>query len=154
MKYTKNLNLNKQILLFTIPIVVILYAASGFSVYTLSKKRVLISAQREMRVYLNNLSSSIQLIEAQTGTGFSNADYQLLKPFFNQNAYYKTDFPFIFDKTGQLIIHAYKEGQRIPSNSFQQIKSSFSKQGVINYIDYKNGSKQNMLLYYKYMTLT
>ena len=151
MKYTKNLNLNKQILLFTIPIVVILYAASGFSVYTLSKKRVLISAQREMRVYLNNLSSSIQLIEAQTGTGFSNADYQLLKPFFNQNAYYKTDFPFIFDKTGQLIIHAYKEGQRIPSNSFQQIKSSFSKQGVINYIDYKNGSKQNMLLYYKYI---
>lgn len=151
MKYIKNLNLNKQILLFTIPIVVILYAVSGFSVYTLSKKRVMLSAQREMRVYLNNLSSSIQLIENQTGIGYSNADYLLLKPFFNQNAYYKTDFPFIFDKTGQIIIHAYKEGQRISSSSLQQIKTSFSKQGVFSYIDYKDGSKQNMLLYYKYI---
>ncbi len=151
MKYIKNLNLNKQILLFTIPIVVILYAASGFSVYTLSKKRVMLSAQREMNVYLNTLASSIQLIENQTGIGYSNADYLLLKPFFSQNAYYKTDFPFLFDKTGQLIVHAYKEGQRISSSSLQQIKSTFSKQGVVNYIDYKNGVKQKMLLYYKHI---
>ena len=130
MKYTQNLNLNKQILLFTIPIVVILYAASGFAVYQLSKKRVLNAAQREMEVYLNKMSETVQLVEDQTGHGYSNADYLLLKPFFNQNGYYKTDYPFVFDNSGQYIIHAFKESQRIPGILLQDIKKSHSKEGI------------------------
>ena len=151
MKYTQNLNLNKQILLFTIPIVVILYAASGFSVYQLSKKRVLYTAQKEMEVYLNKVSETILLVENQTEAGYNNSDYLLLKPFFNQNAFYKTDFPFIFDQSGQYIIHAFKEGQRIQSSLLQQIKVSHSKQGFISYTDYKDGNKQDMLLSYKFI---
>lgn len=151
MKYTQNLNLNKQILLFTIPIVVILYAASGFSVYQLSKKRVLVAAQKEMEVYLNKVSETIQLVESQTQSGFDNNDYLLLKPFFNQNAFYKSDFPFLFDNTGQYILHAFKEGQRIPSAVLQQIKTSHSKQGTISFIDYKESNKINMLLSYRYI---
>ncbi len=151
MKYTQNLNLNKQILLFTIPIVVILYAASGFSVYHLAKKRVLLSAQKEMEVYLGKMSETIQLVENQTGLGFNNSDYLVLKPFFNQNAFYKTDFPFILDNSGQYILHAYKEGQRIPSSLLQQLKTSHSKQGFISYTDYKDGNKLDMLFSYKYI---
>lgn len=151
MKYTQNLNLNKQILLFTIPIVVILYAASGFSVYQLSKKRVLNSAQREMEVYLSKMSETIQLTENQTGQGYGNSDYEILKPFFNQNAYYKTDYPFIFDNSGQYIIHAYKEGQRIPSALLQDIKKAHSKEGVVSFTDYKDGRELDMLLSYKYI---
>ncbi len=151
MKYTQNLNLNKQILLFTIPIVVILYAASGFAVYQLSKKRVLVTVQREMEVYLNKMSETIQLVEGQTGQGFSNADYLLLKPFFNQNGYYKTDYPFIYDNKGQYIIHAFKEGQRIPSALLQDIKKSHGKEGFISYTDYKDGQQLDMFLSYKYI---
>ncbi len=151
MKFTQNLNLNKRILLFTIPIVVILYAASGFTLYKLSIKRVLSVAQTEMEVYLNKMSESIQLVENQTEPGFSNTDYLLLKPFFNQNAYYKTDFPFLIDKSGQYLIHIFKEGQRAPSTLFQQIKTLHNQQGVISYTDYKDGSKQDMLFYFKYI---
>jgi methyl-accepting chemotaxis protein len=151
MKFTQNLNLNKRILLYTIPIVVIMYAASGFILYKLSVKRVLIGAQKEMAVYLDKASETIQLVENQTESGFSNSDYLLLKPFFNQNAYYKTDFPFLFDNTGQYLIHIFKEGQRIPSTILQQIKTSHSEQGTIIYSEYKEGNKQEMILNYKYI---
>lgn len=151
MKFTQNLNLNKRILLFTIPIVVILYAASGFTLYKLSMKRVLIVAQKEMEVYLNKMSETIQLVENQTEPGFNNSDYLLLKPFFNQNAFYKTDFPFLIDNNGQYLIHMFKEGQRIPGTLLIQIKNTHSKQGTISYTDYKDGSKQDMIFYFKYI---
>lgn len=150
MKYFQNLNLNKRIQLFVIPIVVVLFAASGFTLYKLSSKRVLASAQNEMQVYIGKMAEIIQLAESQTETGFNNSDYTILKPFFNKNAYYKTDFPFIIDNSGLYLIHFYKEGQRIPKNLLLQIKSNPLKQGFISYIDYKDMQKQNMLCYFKY----
>jgi len=151
MKFIQNLNLNKRILLFTIPIVVILYAASGFTLYKLSVKRVLLVAQKEMEVYLNKVSETIQLVDNQTGPGYNISDYLLLKPFFNQNAFYKTDYPFLIDNSGQYLLHMFREGQRIPGTILQQIKATHSKQGVIDYIDYKNDRKQDMLFYFKYI---
>lgn len=151
MKFTQNLNLNKRILLFIIPIVVILYAASGFTLYKLSTKRVMLVAQKEMNVLLNTLSETIQIVENETESGFNNSDYQMLKPLFNQRAYYKSDFPFLIDNSGQYLIHAFKEGQKISSSILQQLKSTNSKQGVVNYSDYKDGSKQDMLFYFKYI---
>lgn len=151
MRFLQNLNLNKRILLFTIPIVVLLYAASGFALYVLSMKRVVSTAQTEMEVYLTKVSETIQLVENQTEAGFNNADYLLLKPFFNQNAFYKSDFPFLIDNTGQYILHIYKEGQRIPGTLLQQIKTSRNKQGSFDYIDYKDGKKQSMIFFYKYI---
>jgi methyl-accepting chemotaxis protein len=108
-------------------------------------------AQKEMNVLLNTLSETIQMVENQTESGFSNSDYQMLKPLFNQRAYYKTDFPFLIDNSGQYLIHAFKEGQKIPSSILQQLKSTNSKQDVVNYSDYKDGSKQDMLFYFKYI---
>jgi PAS domain S-box-containing protein len=151
MKFTQNLNLNKRILLITIPIVVVMYAASGFILYKMSASRVVNVAQVEMDVYLNKMSELVQVVEAQTEPGFSSADYLLLKPFFNQNGFYKTDFPSLIDNSGQYLIHIYREGQRIPSSLLQQVKTSKTKQGVISYIDYKDGIKQNMLFYFKYV---
>jgi len=114
-------------------------------------KRVIVSAQNEMEVYLTKVSETIQVVENQTEPGFNNSDYLLLKPFFNQSAYYKTDFPFLIDNTGQYLIHIYKEGQRIPALIIQQIKSSRNKQGEIEYQDYKDGEKQDMMLFYSYV---
>jgi len=104
-----------------------------------------------MEVYLNKMAEIVQLVEGQTGQGYSNSDYLILKPFFNQTAYYKSDFPFIFDNSGQYIIHAFKEGQRIPSILLQEIKRSRSKEGFISYTDYKDGHKQDRLISYKYI---
>ncbi len=151
MKFTQNLNLNKRILLFILPIAVVLFAASGFTLYKLSINWALHSAQKEMEVYLNMTSEVIELVESQTEPGFSNADYLSLKPFFNQNAYYKSDFPCLIDNSGQYLLHVFKEGQRIPSTLLQQIKTSHSNRGVISYTDYNEGQKQNMLFYFKYI---
>jgi len=151
MKFTQNLTLNKRILLLSIPLVVVLYTASGFILYKLSVSRVLLTAQKEMEVYLGKISETIQLVENQTESGFSNTDYLLLKPFFNQNAFYKTDFPALIDNSGQYLIHIFKEGQRIPASLLQQLRTSRSKQGLLNYTDYKDGRKQSMFFYFKYI---
>ena len=150
MKYFKNLNLNKRIQLFVIPIVVVLYAASGFTLYKLSEKRVNLSAQNEMMSYINKMIEIAQLVEEQTGKGFTSSDYNLLKPFFNQNAFYKSDFPFLIDNNGQIIIHSFKEGEKINRAVFQQIKSNPKKEGVAEFVDYSNSKKQHTLCYYKY----
>ncbi|MHC1703097.1 MAG: PAS domain-containing protein [Tenuifilaceae bacterium] len=150
MKYFQNLNLSKRIQLFIIPIVVILYAASGFTLYKLSAKRVLLSAQNEMSVYIDKMIEIAQFVENQTENGYTNNDYIHLKPFYNQNAFYKTAFPYIIDNTGQYLIHFFKEGQRIPNLLFQQIKLNPKKEGVAEFTEYKDAKMQNMLCYYKY----
>jgi len=62
MKYFQNLNLNKRIQLLIIPLVVIMFAASGFALYKMSAKRVLLSAQNEMMVYLDKLKADIAIM--------------------------------------------------------------------------------------------
>lgn len=150
MKYFQNLNLNKRIQLIVIPLVVIMYAASGFTLYKLSAKRVNLVAENEMKVYVDKMIELAQVVDNQTDKGYTTADYTLLKPSFNQNAFYKSDFPFLIDNSGQYLIHIFKEGQKIPRELLQQIKSNSKKEGIAKFIDYKDTKQQNMLCYFKY----
>ncbi len=150
MKLFRNLSINRRIQLILIPLVVILFAISGIVLNKLSVKRVSLAAQNEMGVYLDRMSLLLQVVEGNTDKGFTNSDYVLIKPFFSKNAYYKTDYPFLFNTSGQLIVHLFKEGERLPSSAFRQVISGHKNEGMVEYVDFDGVKKQNYILYYRY----
>jgi len=150
MKFFRNISINKRIQLVLIPLVVLLFAFSGIILNKLSTKRVLTSAQNEMEVYIDGLASMMQLAEGTTEKGYSSADYLLIKPFFSKKAFYKTDYPFLFNSSGQYIIHLFKEGDRLPSAAIRQVLANRNKSGFTEFDDFEGTSKIEMILYYKY----
>lgn len=149
MKFFRNLNLNKRIQLFIIPVAVILFSISGLVLYRISAKRIMVSAQIEMSTYLDQLTNTLQLVDEKTGKGFNADDYFYLKPYFNKKAFYESAYPFIFNSSGQYVINILKEGQRLPSQVINQVVTGSEKKGTLIYRDYSNNNKKS-ILYFRY----
>ncbi len=150
MKFIRNLNLNQRVQLFVIPMVLFLYAISGLLTSKQSSDRQLATARNEMQVYVGKLAQIAQMVEDRTGRGFTNEDYIELKPFFQSNAYYKTDYPFIISSTGQYMVHLLKEGQRVPKDVFLEMKANREKRGFAQYQEYHGSRKLTVMMYYQY----
>lgn len=60
---------------------------------------------------LSDIAEMMQLAEKFSNSkGFSESDYELLKPFFEKKTYYETGYPFLVNRSGDYLIHPFKEG--------------------------------------------
>jgi PAS domain S-box-containing protein len=132
-----------------ITLLVVIFATSAIAIFRLSLSRTLESTEKQMLVYINKLDDIISLTEKDSQPGFNHDDYIRLKPYFNQSAFFTADYPFLFDNSGTLLIHLYKEGQKFPREQLKIILSLPDKSGSIRFVEYKNNTKRNMVLYFK-----
>ncbi len=149
MKFLKNMSINRKIQLVVVSLLVVLFAASAIVVYSTSSKQSKATVDKQMMLYLNQLDNIITLIERNTETGFNHNDYIQIKPYFSQNPYFKTDFPFLIDISGNYLIHLYKEGQKFPREHLKEMLTNPEKKGVITYEEYKNSQRYQVSLYFK-----
>ena len=147
MNFLKNISINQRIQLTVAMLLLLLFAAAAYSVSKLSTSRVNKSIEVQANVYLNQLSALITEVEKQTGGGFTHIDYATLKPYFNQAAFYQTDFPFLIDSKGNYAIHLYKEGQKYPRERLNEIFTR--RNGSLSYTDFIKGNEQEVRLFFK-----
>lgn len=149
MKFFQRLNIVQRIQLVVIGMLVVIFGVSAIAIYRMSLSRTMGSTEKQMMVYVNKLNDIISLIEKDSKPGFNHEDYIRLKPYFNHSAYYKTDYPFLFDVSGTLLIHLYKEGQKFPREQLKSILSQATDFGKVQYTEFKNNTPQNRILYFK-----
>lgn len=149
MGFFQNIGIKQRIQLVIVALLVVLFAASAVVVYSLSYKQTKASVDKQMMTYLSQLEKIATLIEKNTGAGFSHDDYIQLKPYFSENPYYKTDYPFLIDISGQYLIHLFKEGQNFPREHLKALLTNPNKEGVISYEEIKNSKAQKIFLYFK-----
>ncbi|BDX37854.1 hypothetical protein CYCD_12090 [Tenuifilaceae bacterium CYCD] len=150
MTFFKNIKLGQRVQLFVIPIIVVLFVFAGLTLNVMSKKRVLEAAQQQAKVYIDRTLQIIDIVEAKTGTGFTVDDKIELKSYFQNPAYYKTDFPFIISRNGEYLLHILRDGQRMPISAINQLKSNGAKEGSFYYTDFVDNSTEDRMLYYRY----
>lgn len=60
---------------------------------------------------MGDIAEMMKLTEKfSKSNGFSDEDYELLKPFFEKKKYYETGYPFLVTRSGDYLIHPFKEG--------------------------------------------
>jgi methyl-accepting chemotaxis protein len=101
---------------------------------------------QKMDVYLEKLS---QIIKIKSDNDFDLFAYNEVKPFFNQPAFYSSDYPFVVDLSGTLIIHLYKEGQRYPRELLNKMISESQKKGYFDVIEYRNNKELKMRVFFR-----
>lgn len=139
-----------RILLVILPIIVVLFAAAGFTLNYFSKQREVEGAIHKAQVYVNRLLDLVDIVEAETGNGFTPDDIYSLQKYFANPAYYSSDFPFIFSTDGRYLLHPLLQGQRMPIEVIKQLKAERSKEGVITYSDYAGQDTEKRILCYKF----
>lgn len=149
MKFFQSISIKQKIQLVVLLLLFILFAISGFTVYTFSLNRLSKDIDKQMSVYLENLNYLAKEIQAQNTPGFNQQDYSSLKPYFNKPAYFKTDYPFLIDANGNYLIHLYREGQRFSRENLNAMYVNPNKQGRIEYYETINNKKQKIIVYYK-----
>jgi PAS domain S-box-containing protein len=103
------------------------------------------NTHQKMNVYLEKLS---QIIDIKSDNSFDFFAYNDLKPFFNQPAFYSSDYPFLVDLSGNLIIHLYKESQRYPRELLNKMISEPQKKGYFDVMEYRNNKELKMRVYF------
>jgi methyl-accepting chemotaxis protein len=149
MRLFRNISINKRIQFVVVSLLFITYALSGYTVFVLSSSRLQKTIHKQSQVYLNNLNAIITEVNKQTDSGFSSQDYVTLKQYFNNAAYYETDYPFMIDANGNYLIHLFREGQRFPRERLNQVYSNQNKNGAIQYTEFNNNKEQKVVLYYQ-----
>lgn len=149
MNFLQNITIGQRIQIVVAMLLVFLYASSGVIVYRFSSKRLEQGLHKQMVVYLNSLSSLINEVEKHSELGFNQNDYTSLKPYFNQSAYFSTDFPFLLDPNGNYLIHIYREGQRFSRERLNIMYSNPLRGGNLEYFETRNNEKHRILLFYK-----
>jgi methyl-accepting chemotaxis protein len=102
-----------------------------------------------MEVFIEKFSLLIEEVARSSEPGFNQYDYTSLKPYFNQPAYFRTDYPFMVDFSGNHLIHLYKEGQRYPRELLNRMFAEPNKKGRFDFEDYRNNDKHTMMVYFK-----
>lgn len=149
MRLFTNMRINQRIAIVIVLLFVLLYATLSFLVFQISTKRVEQTIEKQAQVYLDKLSALISEIEKQTPKGFNHLDYASLKPYFNQPAYFSTDYPFLIDATGSYNIHLYREGQRYPRERLNALFSDTNRQGRFEYTEIQGDKPQKIAVFYK-----
>ncbi len=149
MNFFKNIGIRQRIQMVVVSLLIFLYATSVVTIYVLSSNRLLNNTHKQMDVFLNRTTDLIVEVEKQTGTGFSYQDYITLKSYFNQSAYYTTDFPFLIDANGNYLIHMFKEGQKYPKENLNRMYAASEKKGGFETVEYRNNQKHRIVTYFK-----
>lgn len=149
MKFLSNIKIKHRILLVVTTLLVILFSAAAFTVYTFSLKRLLRNTQTQMEVYLGKISDIITEIDKQTPDGFTHQDYTQLKTYFNNPAFYSTDYPFMVSREGNYLIHLYKEGQRYPTERLNTMFANANKEGQFEYFQEVKNERHKIIVYFK-----
>lgn len=150
MKLFKNIQLGWRIQLSVVSAVAILFVFAGLTMNYMSQKRVLEAARVQADVYIDRTIQLIDAVERRTGNGFTVDDKVALKPYFQDAAYYSTDFPCIVSCNGEYLLHITREGQRIPISALNQLKAKTAKRGYIFYTDFADNLTEKRMLCFKY----
>ena len=149
MKFIQNISIGQRILFVVVILLIFLYASTGVVVYRFSSKRVEQALHKQLEVYLDYFSSIITEVEKDSEPGFSHNDYTNLKPYFNQSAYFRSDFPMLLDANGNYLMHIYREGQRFPRERLNLMYSNPQKKGHFEYSEIRNNETHRVLFFYK-----
>lgn len=110
---------------------------------------------------LRDITEMLGLVSTFTPEeGFSESDYALLKPFFQKKKYYETGYPFLVSKTGDYLIHPWKEGKNELESANHVQRLSFGEgEGFFRYHFSLDGKfKWQYVIYFKpydaYVTAT
>ncbi|NLI86777.1 MAG: PAS domain-containing protein [Bacteroidales bacterium] len=144
------MKISQRIQLIIVPLMILLFSASGVTLNYLSKNRVRESIRIQEGVYIDKLIQIVDMVEAKTGSGLSSDDIFELRTYFLSPAYYSTDYPAIISTNGVYLLHTTLQGQRLPSAATAQIRKSKSTDGYIYYDDYSGNKPEKRLLCYKF----
>lgn len=110
---------------------------------------------------LRDITEILTLVSTFTPEeGFSESDYALLKPFFQKKKYYETGYPFLVTKSGDYLIHPWKEGKNELESANHVQRMSFGEgEGFFRYHFSLDGKfKWQYVIYFKpydaYVTAT
>lgn len=150
MKALANMKLAQRIQITVITLMVVLFAFAAITLNYFSKTRTINNAIKEAHVYINSLIDIANIVEQKTGKGLSSSDIFELKPYFVKPAFNETDFPALISRNGEYIIHATREGARLPLKVIQEIKSLKTNEGQLSYQDNTEGISESRILVFKY----
>lgn len=150
MKAFANMKLAQRIQLTIITLMVVLFAFAGLTLNYFSRTRTISNAIKEANTYIDRLIDITTLIEQKTGKGLSSNDLFELKPYFAKPAFNRTDYPAIISKNGEYLLHATRQGARLPLKTVQEIKTLKSNEGYLNYLDITDDNTEERILVYKY----
>ncbi|MGE0079412.1 MAG: GAF domain-containing protein [Bacteroidales bacterium] len=108
---------------------------SLFMLYNQQVKKTFDDTHMFMSKSLGDIAEMMGMVEALTDSGFTKTDYDLLKPFFQQKHYYETGYPFLVTKSGDYLIHPWKEGTNEASSANHAKRLSYGDgSGYFKYI--------------------
>jgi len=146
MKFLHKISLRLRVHVTVVLLLLLMLISSAIAVYHLSKKRIMENAQKQMEVFLENIS---QIIALNTNGTLDYTAYNAIKPVFNRPAFYTSDYPFLVDYSGNLLIHLYKEGQKYPPELLNQMISNPDKAGFFDTKEYRNNRSETCRVYYR-----
>lgn len=77
---------------------------------------------------MSDIAEMMQITEDFSNTpGFSTEDYKVLKPFFEKRTYYETGYPFLVTRSGDYLIHPFKEGKNEQNSDNHRQRLSLNK---------------------------
>jgi len=83
---------------------------------------------------MSDIAEMMQITEDFSNTtGFSNEDYKVLKPFFEKRTYYETGYPFLVTRSGDYLIHPFKEGKNEQNSDNHRQRLSLKGKGYFRY---------------------
>jgi methyl-accepting chemotaxis protein len=59
---------------------------------------------------LRDISEIMSMVAILTDSGFTETDYEMLKPYFEERKYFETGYPFLVTQQGDFLLHPWKEG--------------------------------------------
>ncbi len=150
MKAFANMNLAQRIQIVIIPLIAMLFAIAGLILNHFSKTQTINTAIIEAYVYIDKLEEFANIVEGKTGPGLSSNDIFELKEYFSKPAFRETDYPSLLSKNGEYLIHATRQGGRLPLEVVQNLKKANSKQGYLYYNNISETKIEKRILVYKF----
>ena len=149
MKILKNISINQQITIALAGLMAIMLLTMGLVFYKNTATQQTHNIEKQMSVYLNKMTALANEVEKHSNNGFTETDYAALKPHFNSPALYSTSYPFIVDKSGNYIIHLYREGQRISREHLNKMFSEPNKRGSYTYSELFHNTNRTITVFFQ-----
>ncbi len=106
-----------------------------YSMYKSQVNKILNDTNVYMMESLDDLTHFMEILSSITAReGFTQEDYDYLKPFFEEKTYYETRYPFLVTRSGDFLIHPWKEGTNEVSTGNHQRRLSYGEgSGLFRY---------------------
>ena len=78
--------------------------------YRQQVKKILDDTHGMMMSSLRDISEIMSMVAILTDSGFTETDYEMLKPYFEERKYFETGYPFLVTQQGDFLLHPWKEG--------------------------------------------